>query len=110
MGFLAECTGDNIFLVRNGEVLTPGVNEGLLEGITRGVVIELLRKRSIPLRETQLTRHDLYVADECFLTGSAAEVVPVTKIDGRLIGDGQPGPLTRQIMADFHACVRGNAV
>lgn len=110
MGFVAECTGDNIFLIRNGQVLTPGVNEGLLEGITRGVVLELLGKRSIPFRETQLTRHDLYVADECFLTGSAAEVVPVTKIDARVIGDGQPGPITKRLMADFHAYVRGNAV
>jgi branched-chain amino acid aminotransferase len=110
MGFVSECTGDNIFLIRNGEVMTPGVNEGLLEGITRAVVIGLLKKRAVAFREAQLTRHDLYVADECFLTGSAAEVVPVTKIDGRLIGDGHPGPITRQVMADFHACVRGTAV
>jgi branched-chain amino acid aminotransferase len=73
------------------------------------VVIELTQKRSMPFREAHATRHDLYIADECFLTGSAAEVVPVTKIDGRVIGDGQPGPLTRQIMADFHTYVRGNA-
>jgi len=110
LGFVAECTGDNVFLVRKGEVLTPPINEGMLEGITRGVVIELLRKRSIPFREPQITRHDLYIADECFLTGSAAEVVPVTRIDGRIIGDGKPGRLTRQIMTDFHAYVRGNAV
>ena len=101
VGFVAECTGDNVFLVRNGEVLTPPINEGMLEGITRG--------RSIPFREVELTRHDLYIADECFLTGSAAEVVPVTKIDGREIGDGAPGRITRQIMSDFHACVRANA-
>lgn len=110
VGFVAECTGDNLFIIRNGEVLTPGAHEGMLEGITRGVVLELLKKRLIPFREASITRHDLYVADECFLTGSAAEVVPVTKIDGRTIGDGQPGPLTRRIMADFHSYVRGNAV
>ncbi len=109
MGFVAECTGDNIFLIRNGEVLTPPINDGMLEGITRSVAIELVRKRSTPFREVGLTRHDLYIADECFLTGSAAEVVPVTKIDGRVIGDGSVGRLTRQIMSDFHAYVRANA-
>ncbi len=108
MGFVAECTGDNIFLVRKGQVLTPPINEGMLEGITRDVVIELVGKRSIPFREVEITRHDLYIADECFLTGSAAEVVPVTQIDGRAIGDRQVGPITRQIMADFRAYVRSH--
>lgn len=107
-GFVAECTGDNIFVVRRGEVLTPPASEGILEGITRAVVIELLCKRDIPLRQAQLVGHDLYIADECFLTGSAAEVVPVNRINGRVIGDGQPGPITRQIMADFAACVRSD--
>ncbi len=106
LGFVAECTGDNIFLVRKGTVLTPTLAAGTLEGITREVVIELIRRRDIPLSETDLTRHDLYVADECFLTGSAAEIIPVTQIDGRPIGTGKPGPTTCQLMADFHELVR----
>lgn len=106
LGFVAECTGDNIFLVRKGTVLTPTLAAGTLEGITREVVIELIRRRDIPLSETDLTRHDLYVADECFLTGSAAEIIPVTQIDGRPIGTGKPGATTCQLMADFHELVR----
>lgn len=105
LGFVAECTGDNIFLVRDGQVLTPTLNAGALEGITRGAVMELVQKRGLPMRELDLTRHDLYVAEECFLTGSAAEVIPVTKIDGRPIGTGQPGKLTRQLIADFRELV-----
>lgn len=106
LGFVAECTGDNLFLIRNGGVQTPTLAAGMLEGITREAVIELIRKRNLPLREMDLTRHDLYVADECFLTGTAAEIIPVTRIDGRPIGKGTPGPLTRQLMADFHELVR----
>ncbi|HOB75353.1 MAG TPA: branched-chain-amino-acid transaminase [Phycisphaerae bacterium] len=106
LGFVAECTGDNIFLVRKGTVLTPTLAGGNLEGVTREAVIELIRRRNIPLSETDLTRHDMYVADECFLTGSAAEIVPVTQIDGRPIGTGKPGPITGQLMADFHELVR----
>lgn len=106
LGYVAECTGDNIFLVRDGVVLTPPTAAGNLEGITRQAVIELVHKRGLPFQETDLTRMDLYVADECFLTGSAAEVVPVTKIDGRPIGAGQPGPITRQLNAAFNELVR----
>ncbi len=106
LGNVAECTGDNIFLVREGGLQTPPLDAGILEGITRDAVIELVRKRGLPLREMSLTRHDLYIADECFLTGSAAEVIPVTKIDGRPIGTGQPGPITRQLMADFRELVQ----
>jgi branched-chain amino acid aminotransferase len=106
LGNVAECTGDNLFLVRDGVLQTPPLDAGVLEGITRGVVIELARRRSLPLREMQLTRHDLYVADECFLTGSAAEVIPVTKIDGRPIGTGDPGKLTRQLITDFRELIQ----
>jgi branched-chain amino acid aminotransferase len=106
LGYVAECTGDNLFLVRNGTVLTPSLESGLLEGITRQAVIELIQKRGLPFRETALTRHDLYVADECFLTGSAAEVIPVTKIDGRTIGVGEPGQITRDLIADFRELVK----
>ncbi|MDM8008743.1 MAG: branched-chain-amino-acid transaminase [Phycisphaerae bacterium] len=106
LGYVAECTGDNIFLVRDGLIQTPPITAGILEGVTRDVVIELARELKIPLREMDLTRHDLYVADECFLTGSAAEVIPVTKIDGRPIGDGMPGPTTRKLMSSFRELVR----
>jgi branched-chain amino acid aminotransferase len=105
-GNVAECTGDNIFIVRGGVVLTPGTADGILEGITRKVIIELSRKLEIPIFEKTLQRHDLYIADECFLTGSAAEVIAVTKIDGRSIGTGEPGPITRKLLEAFHRHVR----
>ena len=100
-GHVAECTGDNIFLVRGGELFTPPSSAGILEGITRGVVMELARKRGIKVCEKTLVRHDLYVADECFGTGTAAEVVPITEINKRIVGDGKPGTITTQLMADF---------
>jgi branched-chain amino acid aminotransferase len=106
LGFVAECTGDNIFLVRDGQVQTPTMAAGILEGVTRNAVIELIRHRGLVLHEMDLTRHDVYVADECFLTGTAAEVIPVTEVDGRPVGAGTPGPLTRQLMADFHVLVK----
>lgn len=104
-GEVAECTGDNLFLVRNGALLTPPLDAGILEGVTRDAVIELALAAKIEFREMTLTRHDIYVADECFLTGTAAEVVPVVKIDGRPIGDGAPGPITGQLMRAFHELV-----
>jgi len=107
-GYVAECTGDNIFLVCEGRVQTPPTTAGGLEGITRNAVIELIARRNLPFREMELTRHDVYVADECFLTGTAAEVIPVTKIDGRSIGTGQPGPVTRQLIADFKELVNSD--
>ena len=105
-GNVAECTGDNIFIVRGGTVCTPGTADGILEGITRKVIIELCHKLGIACVEKTLQRHDLYVADECFLTGSAAEVIPVTKIDGRMIGNGEPGRVTRKLLEAFHRHVR----
>jgi branched-chain amino acid aminotransferase len=105
-GEVAECTGDNIFLVRKGELLTPSVEAGILEGITRAVVIELAREQNVPVREMPLTKHDVYIADECFLTGSAAEIVPVTKVDSRKIGAGVPGPITLQLLDRFHEVTR----
>jgi branched-chain amino acid aminotransferase len=101
-GEVAECTGDNVFVVRRGELLTPPNDAGILEGVTRDAVMELAREAGIPVREIPLTKHDVYIADECFLTGSAAEVVPVVKVDARVIGDGNPGPMTRDLMARFH--------
>jgi branched-chain amino acid aminotransferase len=108
-GNVAECTGDNIFIVRNGQIQTPTTADGILEGVTRQVMIDLCKKLSIPCVEKTLQRHDLYVAEECFLTGTAAEVVPVTQIDGRPIGAGTPGPLTRKLMDAFRKLVRGEA-
>jgi len=106
LGQVAECTGDNIFIVKNGVLKTPPTDAGILEGVTRNVVIELARDAGIDVREMSLIRHDLYVADECFLTGTAAEVISVTKLDGRPIGAGVPGPITRQLRAKFQEYVR----
>ncbi|MBN2293129.1 MAG: branched-chain-amino-acid transaminase [Pirellulales bacterium] len=101
-GEVAECTGDNIFLVRNGKILTPPNEAGILEGVTRDAVIELARDGAgIEVKEVPLTKHDVYIADECFLTGTAAEVIPVVKVDSRVIGDGSPGPVTRDLIARF---------
>ncbi len=105
-GNVAECTGDNIFTVRDGHVYTPTTADGILEGITRDVMLKLCGRNNIPCTQKTLQRHDLYVADECFLTGSAAEVVPVTKIDGRPIGTGQPGPITRRLTEAFRHYVK----
>jgi branched-chain amino acid aminotransferase len=106
-GEVAECTGDNIFIVRQGRLLTPPLDACILEGITRDVVIDLARQAGIVVLETPLTKHDVYIADECFLTGTAAEVVPVVKVDSRMIGSGVPGPVTRDLMAQFHKLTRG---
>jgi branched-chain amino acid aminotransferase len=104
-GEVAECTGDNIFIVKKGQLLTPSADSGILEGITRNAILELANDLKIPARETTLTRHDLLVADECFLTGSAAEVIPVVSIDSRPIGDGKVGPTTKQLMIEFKKLV-----
>jgi branched-chain amino acid aminotransferase len=100
-GEVAECTGDNIFLVRAGVLYTPPLEAGILAGITRDAVIELAREANIPVRETPLTKHDVYIADEVFLTGTAAEVIPVVKVDSRTIGNGTPGPITRDLERRF---------
>ena len=105
-GEVAECTGDNIFLVRGGQLVTPPVDAGILEGITREAVIELAGEASIPVHQVRVTQQELYNADECFLTGSAAEVVPVVKVDGRQIGDGIPGPISRDLKQRFHRLTR----
>ena len=105
-GEVAECTGDNIFLVRDGELLTPSLESGILEGVTRDAVIEIARAAGITVHEMPLTKHDVYIADECFLTGTAAEVIPVVKVDGRTIGGGAPGPMTRDLIERFHKLTR----
>jgi len=105
-GFVAECTGDNLFIVRDGLLFTPPIEAGILEGITRDEILAIAREAKIEIREENLTRYDLYVADECFLTGTAAEVVPVVRIDGRQIGDGHPGPVTKRLAEKFHRRTR----
>lgn len=106
LGQVAECTGDNVFVVRGGQLLTPPKEAGILEGITRNAVIELATEAGIEAIEMPLTRHDLFVADECFLTGSAAEVIPVVILDGRTIGNGKPGPITQQLNDAFRELVQ----
>ena len=100
-GYVAECTGDNVFILRDGVLHTPQVNDGALDGITRRVILELADQLGIPKVERSLTRYDLFIADEFFLTGTAAEVIPVVSLDRRVIGDGTPGPLTRRFIAAF---------
>lgn len=102
-GQIAECTGDNIFLVRGKRIQTPHPSSGILEGITRNTVMELAREAGYTVEETFLTPFDVYVADEAFLTGTAAEVIPMVSLDTRPIGDGLPGPVTRDLMARFRA-------
>src|SRR3954454_8795110 len=106
-GNVAECTADNVYIVRDGVVQTPTTHDGILEGVTRQVIIELCGKLGIPLVEKTLQRHDLYIADEMFLSGTGAEVIAVTKIDGRMLGAGEAGPVTRRLMEAFHKHVRG---
>ncbi len=100
--------GENIFILKNGELLTP--MEGRLQGITRDAVIELAGKERITVREAWLTRHEIYNADECFLTGTAAEIVPIVKVDGRRIGDGKPGAVTQKLLARFQDLVKKDGV
>ena len=100
-GEVAECTGDNIFIVRRGVLFTPPLEAGILGGITREVVMEIAREIGIEVGEVPLTKHDVYVADECFLTGTAAEVIPVVKVDNRSIGTGKPGAITRDLEQRF---------
>jgi branched-chain amino acid aminotransferase len=101
LGYIAECTGDNIFIVKNNQLYTPPQCMGTLRGITRDTVLEIAKKDSLPVHEHVLTRHELYISDECFLTGTAAEIVPVVKVDGRVIGDGKPGKVTLKLMREF---------
>jgi len=105
-GFVAECTGDNLFIVKDGQLLTPPLSAGALYGITRQVVMELAAETGRKAIESNLTRYDLFNADECFLTGTAAELVPVVKIDGRVIGNGKPGRVTRGLMAQYRALTK----
>jgi branched-chain amino acid aminotransferase len=100
-GFVSECTGDNIFIIKNGVIYTPPIAAGALAGVTRSVVFDLAAEFGIPIREPMMTRYDIFTADECFLTGTAAEVIPAVKLDTRLIGDGKPGPITQRLIGRF---------
>jgi branched-chain amino acid aminotransferase len=100
-GYVAEGTGENIFIVKRGELFTPPAYMGILKGITRQVVMKLAQEEGIPVHEAVLTLHDVYIADECFLTGTGAEIIPVVKLDGRVIGDGVPGPMTKTLIQKF---------
>jgi branched-chain amino acid aminotransferase len=100
-GYVAECTGDNVFLIHRGKLITPAAHSGALVGITRQVALEIAASLKIPVVETNVTRYDVWNADECFLTGTAAEVIPVVEVDARTIGNGKPGPLTAAIRAEF---------
>jgi branched-chain amino acid aminotransferase len=102
-GFVAECTADNLFIIKNGELFTPPLSAGALYGITRGTVMDLATQLGLKVSEPNLTRYDLFCADECFLTGTGAEIMPVVKIDGRVIGTGKPGKLTRALVEKYHA-------
>ncbi len=104
-GYVAECTGDNLFLMKNGTLFTPLIGDGALDGITRSVIIELSRTLGIPFVERSLTRYDIFTSDECFLTGTAAEIIPVVALDRRPIGTGQPGPFTHRFMDAYHQLV-----
>ena len=100
-GYVAECTADNVFIVHKGEILTPSASQGALKGITRSSMFDIAKDLGVPIREVNMTRYDIWCADECFLTGTGAEVIPVVKLDGREIGTGKPGPITQRVLASF---------
>jgi branched-chain amino acid aminotransferase len=107
-GYVAECTADNLFILRKGRLLTPPTWQGALEGVTREAVLELARKAKLTAVEEPITRYDVYTAQEAFMTGTAAEIVPVSSLDGRAIGSGTPGPVTKKLMAGFKALTRAS--
>lgn len=109
-GEVAECTGDNIFIVKDGVLKTPPPEAGILEGLTRNAVIRLAQEAGLTVQQVPMVRHDIFVADECFLTGTAAEVIPAVSLDGRIIGSGQPGPVTKDLLERFRRLTRGETV
>jgi branched-chain amino acid aminotransferase len=110
LGYVAECTGDNIFIVKRAHLYTPPQCMGTLRGITRDAVLELARRNKIVVHEHVITRHEVYISDECFLTGTAAEIIPVVEVDGRIIGDGKPGKLTLRLMKKFKELTKRDGV
>jgi len=110
MGYVAECTGDNIFIAKRGELYTPPQCMGTLRGITRDAILEIAKKLRIARHEHVLTRHEVYISDEAFLTGTAAEIIPVVKVDGRMIGNGRPGKITSVLMKEFRKLTKRDGV
>ena len=107
-GFVSECTGDNLFIVKKDELQTPPLSAGALYGITRQAVMDLAADQKLKVREANLTRYDVFNADECFLTGTGAEIVPVVKVDGRVIGSGKPGPQTLDLVARYRTLTKAS--
>ncbi len=107
-GNVAECTADNVFIIKKGQIFTPPIAAGALRGITRSVVFEIADELGMKITETDITRHDVFVADECFLTGTAAELIPVIKADGRVIGDGKPGAMSGRMITRFREITRAS--
>lgn len=110
LGYVAECTGDNIFIVKKNELYTPPQCMGTLRGITRDTILEIASKKGISVHEHVITRHEVYISDECFLTGTAAEIIPVVSVDGRKIGDGKPGKLTLKLRDEFRKVTKKEGV
>jgi branched-chain amino acid aminotransferase len=106
-GYVSECTGENIFIVRGGRIITPPLSAGALEGITQSSVMSIARDLGYEAETGHILRSDLYIAEEAFMSGTAAEVVPIASVDDRVVGDGRPGPITRRIQEIFHGAVRG---
>jgi branched-chain amino acid aminotransferase len=109
-GHVTECTGDNIFIIKAGLLMTPAPVEGALGGIPRSTILEVASSAGVQCKETVMTRYDLYTADECFLTGTGAEIIPVTSIDGRTVGGGNPGPMTRELIVRFRERINSGAL
>jgi len=105
-GNVAECTADNLFIIKHGQIFTPPISAGALRGITRAVAFEIAAELGVRITEVEITRHDVFTADECFLTGTAAEVIPVIRADGRVIGKGEPGPISTRMIARFREITR----
>src|SRR6202171_2717389 len=105
-GNVAECTADNVFITKHGQIFTPPISAGALRGITRSVVFDIAAELGLKISETDITRHDVFVADECFLTGTAAELIPVIKADGRIIENGKPGSITTRMIGRFRELTR----
>jgi len=110
LGYVAECTGDNIFIVKNSQLYTPPQCMGTLRGITRDTVLEIAKRLNLSTNEHVLTRHELYISDECFLTGTAAQIISVVKVDGRIIGEGKPGKITLKLMSEFAKLIKTEGV
>jgi len=109
-GCVLECTGDNIFMIKDGVLATPPVYMGALKGITRDAVIDIARKKKMRVEERPMTRHELFNAHECFLTGTAAELIPVVRVDGRTVGTGRPGPVTMKLLEGFRSATKTDGV